>query len=330
MGDWSGRRVDRLRRGLIRSYTPAVATSSSIITRAAHAKINLALAVGPAGGPRGYHPICSWFVRIDLADQVRLERLSAGESRFECRWAPDAPRATPIEWPAEKDLSVRAHRLLEAHVGRTLPVSMTVVKRIPVGGGLGGGSSDAAAVLLGLRELFSLDVSGDSLCDLAQTLGSDVPFFVMAASGNAIVAGLGERVSSLPRASGTVVLIMPPFGCPTGDIYRAFDSIESGGREGDFLKRAQRVRELAEESARTARIPDGLFNDLAEPSLRTAPALRDVLERVCATTGSPVFITGSGSTLFVPCSAGVQESRALAGRLSADLRGCAVLAASLC
>ena len=145
----------------------------------AYAKLNLALSVGPPVPPRGYHPIASWFVCIGLSDTLRLTRLQPGSpSRHTIRWAPGAPRPTPIDWPVERDLAVRAHRLLEHHTGRPLPVDMTVDKRIPVGAGLGGGSSDAAAALRALNTLFSLGLPADQLRALASHLGSDIPFFI--------------------------------------------------------------------------------------------------------------------------------------------------------
>src|SRR6185295_18407432 len=122
--------------------------------------VNLALSVGPplpAGDPRaGMHPIASWMHAIDLCDEVWITRLVTGASRLDIAWADDAPRPSPIDWPSEKDLAFRAHRLLEGDTGRALPAAIRIAKRIPVGGGLGGGSSDAAATLLALNDLFAL------------------------------------------------------------------------------------------------------------------------------------------------------------------------------
>lgn len=229
-----------------------------------------------------------------------MERLHAGESsRFEVRWAADAPRPSPIDWPVEKDLAVRAVRALERAAGRELAVGLTLEKRIPVGAGLGGGSSDAGAALVGLRELFALDVDDDALRGIGATLGADVPFFLPPAPGApALVEGLGERLARtahIRSASGgeqRILLVMPPFGCPTGAVYRAYDGAPSANFEGD----SARVRAM---TARSFVEPGELFNDLAEPAMRVQPALRAARDAVARIAGAPCFVTGSGSGLFV-------------------------------
>ena len=129
------------------------------VTRAARAKRNLALSVGPPRAGDGYHPIASWMARVDLADDLTLTRLDDGDlSRYAIVWHEEALRPTPIDWSITKDLAVRAHLLVQEHLGTEMPVQLKLENRIPVGGGLGGGSADAAAMLLALDELFGLDL----------------------------------------------------------------------------------------------------------------------------------------------------------------------------
>lgn len=297
---------------------------ASTITLPAHAKINLALSVGAPVPPKGYHPIASWFAPIGLHDTVRLTRLREGEdSRYTIRWAEledglPAPRPTPIDWPVEKDLAVRAHRLLEARIGRGLPVHLEVIKRTPVGGGLGGGSSDAAAALIGLTRMFALPLSHADLARESIALGADVAFFLddtiplivdAPVLGNtddpgpptsarpALVTGFGEKIGRVnaPLITG-VLLLIPPFGCPTGSVYAAYDA---GVTHAVDEARVCGLVASAAPGAGRPLDPARLFNDLAEPACAVEPRLRGVLARLRGLSPHSVHVTGSGSTLFV-------------------------------
>lgn len=247
------------------------------------------------------HPIASWMVTLDWADELHLRQLAEGrDSLYAVVWAPDAPRTTEIDWPIQKDLAVRAHLALERHVGRRLPLRMKLEKRIPVGGGLGGGSSNAAAMLRGVNRLFGLGLADPELAEIARELGSDVPFLVH--GGSAIVEGLGERLErhgTLPDVHA--VLVFPAASCPTGPVYGKFDLMHP-----DAALQAARVRALA---ASSPLAHDAPFNDLAAPAIAVAPLLEDEIAEIESATGRKVHVSGSGSTLFVLC----------AGRLEADL-----------
>lgn len=276
------------------------------MTRRAYAKVNLALTVGPPVPPRGYHPIVSWMAAIDLYDDLTLTRLADGEaSRYQIGWAPGAPRPSSIDWPIEKDLAVRAHRALEAHVGRALPVSLRMEKRTPVGGGLGGGSSDAAAMLTGLNELFGLGLSPRALAQVASPLGSDIGFFLDESSLRggpplpAIVSGLGDRIERIGSVKGELTLLVPPFGCPTGPVYAAFDRGPGARRP----LREEEVRRLARRAiglGSLASVRHEMFNDLEGPACEVEPRLGALLRdlRAGASAAGAVHVTGSGSTMF--------------------------------
>ncbi|MBL0927054.1 MAG: 4-(cytidine 5'-diphospho)-2-C-methyl-D-erythritol kinase [Phycisphaerales bacterium] len=290
-----------------------------IAERTARAKLNLALAVGPPRPGDGYHPICSWMARIDLADDLLVTRLEDDRlSRYAILWHPQALRKAPIDWSVTKDLAVRAHLLLEREAGRPLPVQMKLEKRIPVGGGLGGGSADAAAMLLAVRELFALDIPDDRLRALAATLGSDVAYLL--ADEPAVVEGVGETITPAPAVRGDVVLIFPDFGCPTGPVYKAFDAAPAGPL------RSAEVRALA---ARADLAGGELFNDLADPACAVEPRLRPLIDRAAAVAGRPVHVTGSGSTLFAVCERGPVEARMLAEELADELAPACALPARL-
>ena len=275
------------------------------------AKVNLALSVAR---PRadGMHPIASWMVACTFGDRIELRRadgtaeeggVNAGGSQTHLRAGglqivPDneQPQGVQIsvDWPVEKDLAFRAWRLLESHLGRPLPVTATVRKRIPTGAGLGGGSSDAAAMLVGLDRLFELKLS-HRLVQLAAALGSDVPFLVGAMQGepSALVTGLGERLEPLPLEGVLyLVLAFPPVECSTPQVYRAFDQLNPDApSEADV----GRVRTLAAQWP----VPQaGPFNDLAEPAMVVQPRLREHIVALAAER-IPAHITGSGAGMFI-------------------------------
>ncbi len=297
----------------------------------AHAKLNLALVVGRAvddpGSPtHGYHPIRSYMHAIELHDTVEIERLAMGgrfgpESEYDIAWRRKDGSRRPVGWSISTDLAARAHRAAEAAAGRPLPVRITITKSIPAGGGLGGGSSDAAAVLTGLDTLFGLGLGESGLHTLGATLGSDVAFFLddgRAVPRPAMVESLGERIERLPTAhAGSVVtLIVPPFGCATGAVYAAFDRL-NGADPGRGLD-ARRVRRVAQTLD-----PGALFNDLAPAAIEAEPRLGEIIERVSAALGKGVHVTGSGSTLFVP-------GEIDAGLVGRTAPGCRVVVTRLC
>ncbi|MCL4221460.1 MAG: hypothetical protein KJZ65_08815 [Phycisphaerales bacterium] len=278
------------------------------LTRPAHAKVNLALSVGPplpAGHPRaGFHPICSWMSAIALADQVHVA--PARTTSIERRWAD----GRPIAWPLEKDLVYRAHRLLESHCQRPLPVRIEVEKRIPAGGGLGGGSADAAAVLLALVELFGLPIDLSTLRTLGGALGSDVGFFIddQNPPRPGIVSGLGEQVERMVRLADPLVLVCPPFGCATPPVYHRFDSLPASGLDDARVRRLAAQRDLI-----------ALFNDLAPAAEAVEPRLAELRQRVREHTGLKPHVSGSGSTMFL---SGDDD---LAERMRAVLPECDIL-----
>lgn len=288
----------------------------------AYAKLNLCLAVSPPepqGSPRaGWHRIASWFAPIDLCDELTIER--AELTRYERAWAADAPRPTPIDWPEDTDLACRAHRLLESVCGRPLPLRLRLVKRIPTGGGLGGGSSDAAAVLRAVARLYDLPLGPKDLREHSRRLGSDVAYFIPDALANgqliarpagpgsgtdawsglsdppvpAFVSGFGDAIAPASKPAGPVTLILPEFGCATPAVYRAFDGLKrSAFRDIEAARIAQAGRAWSRSDADAS-----IFNDLAPAAELLEPRLAGI-RRALEAAGHRVHMSGSGSTLFV-------------------------------
>jgi 4-diphosphocytidyl-2-C-methyl-D-erythritol kinase len=183
----------------------------------APAKINLTLRVK---GRRddGFHEIESLICPLSLFDTLEIERLDGGGLEFTCD---DATLPTD-----ENNLVVRAVRLFCQITGREPHLRLALTKRIPHGAGLGGGSSDAAATLAGLDQVYQTDLGLEKLSVLAAELGSDVPLFLHRSA--VMVRGRGERVEpvAFPHAL-PLLLIKPPFGVPTPWAYRQWkDSVE--------------------------------------------------------------------------------------------------------
>lgn len=287
------------------------------------AKINLALSVGPRD-ERGYHPLASWMAAMRFSDRLTLHRRSDGDSRHAIRFADDAPVVREVDWPLEKDLAVRAHRLVEAQVGRPLPIDAQLVKRIPTGAGLGGGSSDAAAMLAGLDRLFTLNLSPATLAQMAGQLGCDVAFLLAALHGqpSALAMGLGEQLEPAPLPHPLhVVLVLPDFACPTGPVYAAFDRLSADRARVD----ERRVRALTQRQPLAA---EELFNDLAAAAEAVQPRLGEALRRLRAALSQPIHVTGSGSAMFV-IARSADAADALARRVTQEAGLAAVATRSM-
>jgi 4-diphosphocytidyl-2-C-methyl-D-erythritol kinase len=175
----------------------------------APAKLNLFLHVTGRRAD-GYHLLQSVFVLVDRCDTLRLRVRQDGQVR----------RVNDVPGVAEEtDLAVRAAQALQAATGCPLGVDIEVDKRIPMGAGLGGGSSDAATVLMALDSLWKLALGTERLQRLGLSLGADVPFFV--GGRNAWVEGVGERITPIDVPACWYAVLVPPVHVATGDVFTA-------------------------------------------------------------------------------------------------------------
>jgi len=253
---------------------------------AAPAKINLHLRVGRRRAD-GFHPLLSWMVGIGLFDNLSLTKKPAESGvTLTC----DDP-SLPCD---ERNLAMRAALELRRRLPADCPgVSIHLEKRIPAGGGLGGGSSDAATTLLGLNQLWNAKLTIEQLSEIAGKLGSDVPFFLFGSSS--VCKGRGEAVRPIGvPASKWVTLVLPPIGMPTGDVYSRFDSMNLGNDQA--IEQEPDWKHWLTLGS-TALLP--LFvNDLEVPAFSLRPDLADLRSSIEKTLSRPVRMSGSGSSLF--------------------------------
>lgn len=269
----------------------------------ARAKLNLHLSI-LAREATGYHQLETLFCRLDLADELDVESGGRG-----VRLRVDGPDLGP----AESNLAVRAAEAFLAHSGVAGGADIHLTKRIPVGGGLGGGSSDAAATLVALNTLHGEPLRPDELLELGAALGADVPFFV-ADEALALAWGRGERLlplEALPRVH--VLLAVPPFAISTADAYRLLDAAlearggssereetgegRSGGAGSGGAPPAPRLHRAGEYRTWTSLAPRAAndFEAALFPAYPALPALKDALQ---ASGAFLSLMTGSGSAVF--------------------------------
>ena len=263
------------------------------LTIDAPAKVNLYLNV-LGSRPDGYHEIDTVMQTVDLTDTLELRRRPEGGVTLSVS---GRTHGVPSD---DGNLAVKAGRVLLRHVGDA-PASpfgkppgadIRLEKRIPAGAGLGGASSDAASVLVGLARLWGLSPAEDELLALAAELGSDVPFFVR--GGAARCTGRGEKLQRL-RAEGELHLVLVFSGfLRTAEIYELLDRsfLTKRHPNGRFLNRVD-VRLNLGAVARAQ-----LWNSLEEVTFEVCPELRDVKRELLDAGASAACVSGSGSCVF--------------------------------
>ncbi|HKR08278.1 MAG TPA: 4-(cytidine 5'-diphospho)-2-C-methyl-D-erythritol kinase [Gemmatimonadaceae bacterium] len=246
----------------------------------AQAKINLSLRV-LSKQPDGYHSIETVFLRVDLGDDVRVHIREKART-LRCGVMRDQPQ--------EENLAFRAAELYAKETGWPHGFEIVIKKRIPIGGGLGGGSGDAAAVLRILNSITETPVSNEALRAIAFQLGSDVPFLTSDFS-MALGWGRGEKLLGLPALpSRDVYLFFPPFGIDTGEAYALLDQ----SRRGDSSASPDLTAEMFEDWESAARHS---LNDF-EPVIRAKYPVIDALLSRADKYDLFYRLSGSGSTVF--------------------------------
>ena len=234
----------------------------------------------------GYHELQTVFRLIDRADCVGIAPRADGEIRFSGVYGED-------------NLCVRAARALKAHTGATLGADLELKKTLPVGGGLGGGSSDAATVLLALNKLWNVNLDREALLSIAAKLGADVPVFVY--GRNALGEGIGERLSALELGPAWYLVLEPQVSVSTKEIFASALTGQSKELKIPPFFSGQGRNDL--EAAVVARYPE-------------VAAHLEWLRQRCP----QARMTGSGACVFAELSSHT-EARSLHDQLPGAMRG---------
>jgi 4-diphosphocytidyl-2-C-methyl-D-erythritol kinase len=256
--------------------------ADAVIVRAP-AKVNLFLEV-LAKRPDGYHEIVSLMVAVSLYDTLEFKEEATGQVRLTC----DLPSLST----GPKNLVCRAADVLRRHAGSTRGAAIRLTKRIPMAAGLAGGSTDAAATLAGLNQLWNLGLQANELAALGAKIGSDVPFFFSTPA--AWCTGRGETTTPWPLGQPLhLVLVCPRMGLSTADVYRGV-TIPERPESGEEIRQAAADGNMEE-------IGRQLHNRLQRSAEQLCPPIAAWQHRLAQLGAAGQLMSGSGTSLFALC-----------------------------
>jgi len=261
------------------------------ISLRAPAKVNLRLDI-LGKRPDGYHEIKTWIYPISLADELHIERVKTARITVSSA-SPELPLG-------EENLAYRAATLLIKERGLAGGVRIEIIKHIPVAAGLGGGSSDAAAVLKAMNILWGRNIPAQELMEMGARIGADCPFFVVGKA--AIMEGKGERVASyLPPLKAWMVLINPGHPLATKQVYEQGKwGLTKPGGDTKISMPPQDLEKMGK----------FLRNDLEGPAMELLPIISTLKERLREAGAGGVSMTGSGPTVFGLFRTGAEAQQA--------------------
>ena len=242
------------------------------------AKLNLGLFVGDIQQD-GYHPIASLFQKIDLADELTIEYKKSNQNKF-------LITQSGIHFPTDKtNILYKVYNELCHHFKGDIHVHIN--KNIPLGSGMGGASSNAASFIFGLNQMFKLGLSQKDMAAMATPIGADIPFFLQDQA--AFVEGIGDRISATSfSVPPYYVIVYPHILCSTPAIYQHFDQLNPG-KKGNLRHQLEKCLDSAD-----------FHNDLLPVALDLYPELRNIYDTLSKQLEQPMFMTGSGSTFYIP------------------------------
>lgn len=269
--------------------------SATTVRVEAPGKVNLFLSAG-APGADGYHPLTTVFQAVRLIETVTARSQSRAAHGSITLSLEDAAVGVPTD---SSNLAVRAARLLAEATGVTDGVDLTIRKRVPVAGGMAGGSADAAATLIACNALWGTGLGPDELQDLAMRLGADVPFPLLGAT--AVGHGRGDRLTPLmTRGRYLWVLAFAARGLSTPAVFRRFDelaSARSSGGVGASPAEAPETMTSALRAGDARALAGALHNDLQEASVSLLPEIAEIMTTAERAGALRAIVSGSGPTV---------------------------------
>lgn len=244
----------------------------------APAKVNLVLKV-LSKRKDSYHNLLTLFERISISDTIKISRIAKGiivtcDKRVTSK--------------AQDNIAYKAAELILNAAGAKAGVKIHIKKRIPIAAGLGGGSSDAATVLIGINRLLGLKISKDRLMRLGAKLGADVPFFILG-TPYAVGRGIGDKLKKLDsKAKFSHILVYPGFKVATKDVYSHLD-LGLTTRRGDAKITLPKDRDSLEGL---------LHNDLEDVVVKRRPVIGKIIRCLASSLGRRVMVSGSGPSVF--------------------------------
>ncbi len=246
------------------------------------AKINLGLDVV---GKRddGYHEVSMIMQSLKLHDHMTMDVIPENEIRMKCN--------LPFLPTDDRNLVVKAIKLIKEEYGISRGVSVNLKKVIPVSGGMAGGSTDAASAIYGMNLLFHLGLKQQDMMDIGLKLGADVPFCIM--RGTVLAEGIGELLTPIKQAPNTTVLIVKPkFGVSTAGVYQEYDSLtEVNHPDIPALKAAIEAGEIKE-------MTKYMGNSLEAVTEKNYPIITEIKDKMTEMGSIKSMMSGSGPTVF--------------------------------
>lgn len=273
-----------------------------MVTEFARAKINLTLDIL---GKRedGFHEVEMLMQSLELADTVELSEIFSG-----IKLQVDAEENIPTD---EKNLAWKAAAALQTFCGKDFGVAINLAKKIPSAAGLGGGSSDAAAVIRGMNKLFNLKLSAAELCEIGAAVGSDVPFCII--GGTCLATGRGEMLTKLPDFKKYFVVLLKIRGeISTAWSYKTFDELPAESINHPPTKKILELLNVGEYD----KIFSSTANVLEPVALKKFPAIASYKEKMFASGAKLALMSGSGPTVFA-----LAEDELTAKKIAASVEG---------